>query len=206
MIIHKTKFDIRQWFLITSVQPLIIWFYKESYLRFSSQQFNLQNYHESVHLTNHAIQKKYANGIRDERLPVVSLIHNETSFKGIKQIEIGIFFKLFPFKENMWDCHTFQAYLKQIGKYEMWSERIYPGMQRAIIGTMLACQDNMDRRPNTFELYGADFMISEDFYPWLIEINASPDLAPSTSVTARLCPQAVEDTIKGKLVRLGQGH
>lgn len=64
-------------------------------------------------------------------------------------------------------------------------------------GTMLACQENMDRRQNTFELYGADFMISEDFCPWLIEINASPDLAPSTSVTARLCPQAVEDTIKG---------
>lgn len=101
----------------------------------------------------------------------------------------------------MWDCHTFQAYLRQIGKYEMWPERIYPGMQRAIIGTMLACQDNMDRRPNTFELYGADFMISEDFYPWLIEINASPDLAPSTSVTARLCPQAVEDTVKGNLLR-----
>lgn len=39
-------------------------------------------------------------------------------------------------------------------------------------------------------------MITEDFYPWLIEINASPDLAPSTSVTARLCPQAVEDVIK----------
>lgn len=66
----------------------------------------------------------------------------------------------------------------------MWVERIYPGMQKAIIGTMLACQENMDRRPNTFEFYGADFMISEDFYPWLIEINASPDLAPSTSVTA----------------------
>lgn len=118
----------------------------------------------------------------------------------------------------MWDCHTFQAYLRQIGKYEMWLNRIYPGMQKAIIGSMLACQENMDRRPNTFELYGefiwsiklkifiqflmfnigADFMISEDFYPWLIEINASPDLAPSTSVTARLCPQAVEDTIKGK--------
>ncbi|CRK98567.1 CLUMA_CG011914, isoform A [Clunio marinus] len=174
LIIHKTKFDIRQWFLVTSVQPLIIWFYKESYLRFSSQQFNLLNYHESVHLTNYAIQKKYSNGPRDDRLPV----------------------------ENMWDCHTFQAYLRQLGKFELWGERIYPGMQRAIIGTMLACQDNMDRRPNTFELYGADFMITEDFYPWLIEINASPDLAPSTSVTARLCPQAVEDTIKGNLLTL----
>uniref|UniRef100_A0A182W8U6 Tubulin glycylase 3A n=1 Tax=Anopheles minimus TaxID=112268 RepID=A0A182W8U6_9DIPT len=168
LIIHNTKFDIRQWFMITSVQPLNIWFYKESYLRFSSQQYNLMNYHESVHLTNHAIQKKYHNAVRDERLP----------------------------HENMWDCHTFQAYLRQIDKYEMWSERIYPGMQKAIIGSLLACQDNMDRRPNTFELYGADFMITEDFYPWLIEINSSPDLAPSTSVTARLCPQCVEDTIR----------
>ncbi|XP_052864099.1 tubulin glycylase 3A [Anopheles cruzii] len=168
LIIHNTKFDIRQWFMITSVQPLNIWFYKESYLRFSSQQYNLMNYHESVHLTNHAIQKKYHNAVRDERLP----------------------------HENMWDCHTFQAYLRQIDKYELWSERIYPGMQKAIIGSLLACQDNMDRRPNTFELYGADFMITEDFFPWLIEINSSPDLAPSTSVTARLCPQCVEDTIR----------
>ncbi|CAO1389188.1 unnamed protein product [Diamesa serratosioi] len=166
LIIHKTKFDIRQWFLLTSVQPLVVWFYKESYLRFSSQQYNLSNYHESVHLTNHAIQKKYSNGVRDDRLP----------------------------QENMWDCQTFQAYLRQIGKFEMWNDRIYPG-------TMLACQENMDRRQNTFELYGADFMITEDFCPWLIEINASPDLAPSTSVTARLCPQAVEDTIKVVLDR-----
>lgn len=172
LIIHKTKFDIRQWFLITSVQPMIIWMYKESYLRFSSQQYNLLNYHESVHLTNHAIQKKYTNGVRDERLP----------------------------NENMWDCHTFQAYLRQIGQMEMWTERIYPGMQKAIIGTLLASQENMDRRINTFELFGADFMISEDFYPWLIEINSSPDLGATTSVTARMCPQCLEDIIKGNFV------
>lgn len=71
-------------------------------------------------------------------------------------------------------------------------------MQKAITGSMLASQDMMDRKSNTFELFGADFMVSDDFYPWLIEINSSPDLAPSTSVTARLCPQCVEDSIKGK--------
>lgn len=77
LIIHKTKFDIRQWFLVTSVTPLVVWFYKESYLRFSSQQFNLQNYHESVHLTNYAIQKKYTNqNIRDDRLPVENMWGN----------------------------------------------------------------------------------------------------------------------------------
>lgn len=150
---------------------MVVWFYRESYLRFSSQEYSLSNHHESVHLTNYAIQKKYTNGKRDKRLP----------------------------SENMWDCYSFQAYLRQIGKYNMWLERIFPGMRKAIVGCMLASQENMDRRPNTFELFGADFMICENFYPWLIEINSSPDLGATTSVTARMCPQCLEDVVKGEL-------
>ncbi|XP_030080563.1 tubulin glycylase 3A [Drosophila hydei] len=168
LIVFQTKFDIRQWFLITNTQPLVVWFYRESYLRFSSQEYSLSNHHESVHLTNYAIQKKYTNGKRDKRLP----------------------------SENMWDCYSFQAYLRQIGKSNMWLDRIYPGMRKAIVGTMLASQENMDRRPNTFELFGADFMICENFYPWLIEINSSPDLGATTSVTARMCPKCLEDVVK----------
>ncbi|XP_028159213.1 tubulin glycylase 3A-like isoform X1 [Ostrinia furnacalis] len=174
LVIYDTKFDIRQWFLITNCQPLTIWIYKDSYLRFSSQIFSLSNYHESVHLTNNAVQTKYKNnGDRDKALP----------------------------DENMWDCHTFKAYLRQIGKYEMWDSKIYPGIKQSLIGAMLACQETMDKRQNSFELYGADFMLTEDFTPWLIEINSSPDLAPTTSVTARLCPQCLEDVVKVVLDR-----
>ncbi|XP_028035824.1 tubulin glycylase 3A-like isoform X1 [Bombyx mandarina] len=174
LVIYDTKFDIRQWFLITNCQPLTIWVYKDSYLRFSSQIFSLSNYHESVHLTNNAVQTKYKNNEdRDKALP----------------------------DENMWDCHTFKAYLKQIGKYELWDTKIYPGMKQCLVGAMLACQETMDKRQNSFELYGADFMLTEDFTPWLIEINSSPDLAPTTSVTARLCPQCLEDVIKVVLDR-----
>lgn len=79
----------------------------------------------------------------------------------------------------------------------MWDSKIYPGMKQSLIGAMLASQDSMDKRQNSFELYGADFMLTDDFTPWLIEINSSPDLAPTTSVTARLCPQCLEDVIKG---------
>ncbi|CAG5056553.1 unnamed protein product [Parnassius apollo] len=174
LVIYNTKFDIRQWFLITNCQPLTIWIYKDSYLRFSSQIFSLSNYHESVHLTNNAVQTKYKNtGDRDKALP----------------------------DENMWDCHSFKAYLRQIGKYELWDTKIYPGIKQSLIGAMLACQEAMDKRQNSFELYGADFMLTEDFTPWLIEINSSPDLAPTTSVTARLCPQCLEDVIKVVLDR-----
>ncbi|CAG9121409.1 unnamed protein product [Plutella xylostella] len=174
LIIYNTKFDIRQWFLITNCQPLTIWVYKDSYLRFSSQMFTLSNYHESVHLTNNAVQHKYKNNAeRDKALP----------------------------DENMWDCHSFKAYLRQIGKFEMWDSKIYPGMKQSLIGAMLACQETMDKRQNSFELYGADFMLTEDFTPWLIEINSSPDLAPTTSVTARLCPQCLEDVVKVVLDR-----
>lgn len=79
MIIYNCKFDVRQWFLVTSVQPLIIWMYKESYLRFSSQEYDLVNFHESVHLTNHAVQKRYENGKRDERLPRGIFYNNDKS-------------------------------------------------------------------------------------------------------------------------------
>lgn len=88
---------------------------------------------------------------------------------------------------------------RQIGKHELWDSKIYPGIKQCLIGAMLACQESMDKRQNSFELYGADFMLTEDFTPWLIEINSSPDLAPTTSVTARLCPQCLEDVIKGNL-------
>ncbi|XP_059480260.1 tubulin glycylase 3A-like [Neocloeon triangulifer] len=170
MLIYETKFDIRQWFLITCAQPLTIWMYRESYMRFCSQIFDLQNLHESVHLSNNAVQCRYQNCPRDKALP----------------------------DENMWDCYTFQTYLRSIGRADAWDEIIYPGMRSGIIGTMLASQDWLqDCQKNCFELYGADFLLTEnDLQPWLLEINCSPCMAPSTSVTARMCAQCLEDVLK----------
>ncbi|KMQ98084.1 tubulin--tyrosine ligase-like protein 8 protein [Lasius niger] len=169
LLIHNTKFDIRQWFIVTCAQPLTLWMYRESYLRFCSQKFSLDDFHESIHLCNHAIQCKYNNcGDRDPALPT----------------------------DNMWDATTFKEFLKSQGHGDAWDELIYPGMKQGLVGSLLASQEAMDRRKNSFELYGADFMIMEDFSVWLIEINSHPDMSYSTSVTTRLCRQVMEDTIK----------
>uniref|UniRef100_A0A3P8QFL4 Tubulin tyrosine ligase-like family, member 3 n=1 Tax=Astatotilapia calliptera TaxID=8154 RepID=A0A3P8QFL4_ASTCA len=117
-LIHDTKFDVRQWFLVTDWNPLTVWFYKKCYLRFSTQPLHAR-------------------------------------FNG----------------------------------------------QRALIYALQTAQDLVESRKNTFELYGADFMLDRDLHPWLLEINSSPTMAPSTPVTAHLCAAVQEDTLRVVLDR-----
>ncbi|TGZ70358.1 hypothetical protein CRM22_003241 [Opisthorchis felineus] len=173
LLLYKTKFDIRQWFLITDWSPLTVWWYNECYLRFCSQEFTLDDFSEAIHLSNNSIQHKYTNGPRSENLPA----------------------------ENMWTLRQFQNWLKNQGREDTWDSQIQPAMKRAIIGALLCVQDGMDVRKNCFALYGADFMLTEDFKLWLLEINSSPCMAPSTTVTAKLTTSVLEDTIKVVLDR-----
>ncbi|CAH1141105.1 unnamed protein product [Phyllotreta striolata] len=168
LLIYNTKFDIRQWFMISSTIPLTIWIYKICYLRFSSQTYNLKKLHESIHLTNNSVQCKYRNSQQDPHLPTYC----------------------------MWDSNEFKAYLMGKGQANAYNEIIYPGMKESITAAVLMHQDNMEKRKNSFEVYGADFILTEDFQPWLLEINANPALHASTPVTARLCPKLMEDVIK----------
>lgn len=73
-------------------------------------------------------------------------------------------------------------------------------MKENITAAVLLHQEKFDQHYNCFELYGADFILTEDFKPWLLEINSNPALHASTPITARMCPAVLEDVIKGNVL------
>lgn len=55
------KFDIRQWVLVASVEPLQVYVYKKAYLRICGSHYNIKQYDDPIrHLSNYSIQKKEA--------------------------------------------------------------------------------------------------------------------------------------------------
>ncbi|KAL5245423.1 hypothetical protein ACI65C_012833 [Semiaphis heraclei] len=167
LLIYTCKIDLRQWFLVTNMSPVVVWMYKEGYVRFCTNSFSMENMHESIHLSNVRLQNKYRK-IRNSQVPA----------------------------ECMWDYRELQNHLRNIGQEYVWDELIFPGMSESIYAVLQAATDTSFYRDKTFQLFGADFLITDNFIPYLIEINSIPGLNPSTSVIANLVPMLLRDIVK----------
>ena len=53
-------------------------------------------------------------------------------------------------------------------------------IQRCIIKSMLAVQKLVTNSPNSFQLYGFDFIFDSNGKAWLLEVNGGPSMTANT--------------------------
>ena len=51
-------------------------------------------------------------------------------------------------------------------------------------------------RKNCFELFGYDFILGEDYKPYLLEINTNPGYEESSPLIKMLIPRMIDDALR----------
>jgi len=84
--LNNKKFDIRQWVLVSSMNPLVIYMFSSSYIRICSQEFDLKDIKNSFkHLTNFSLNKgNFQNGVEDSICHIDALKQYLKETKGIE--------------------------------------------------------------------------------------------------------------------------
>ena len=73
-----------------------------------------------------------------------------------------------------------------------------PQMNKMTVDVFRACHGKLDpkRRMHCMEVFGLDFMLDDEFKPYLIEVNTNPCLELSSPLLARLIPNMLENAFK----------
>lgn len=147
MLYKGRKFDVRVWAVALSNQDCF--FCNEGYIRTSSFEYNSTDIKdEYIHLTNNCLQMKDPDNYGKHEQG------NTVSFQ------------------------DFQAFLDdKYGEYKLEFNRDFlDRMKDLAIDCFLSAKNSMNpsKRRNSFEFFGFDFMIDEDFRIWLIEVNTNP--------------------------------
>jgi len=172
-IIDRKKFDIRQWVVVTKWDPLSVWFYEDCYLRFSFADYDpskLKN--RFSHLTNNSVSKNAKDFYerQDE-----TMIHSNEYREYLKSLRVE---------------HR-GAIIE-----DPWMEVVQPKLKATVLRSLESVQDVIQPRTSSFQLFGYDFMVSDDLEAWLLEVNSSPDLSYSTLTTRTLVQAMLPDLCK----------
>ena len=166
LLYYGRKFDIRMWAIVTAKNEIFL--FTKGYLRTSSENFDLKNQDNYVHLTNNCLQKHGGNYGQHEdgnTLPLDAL--NK------------YFAEMFPEHNPTVENH------------------ILPRMRDIVIDTILSVKKELNpmNRKNVFELLGYDFMIDEDLRTWLIEVNTNPYIGVPNDYIAGLLDDMLDDML-----------
>ena len=166
LVINGRKFDIRQWVLVTDLNPLTVWLFETPYVRFGAENYHIDDFKNVFsQLTGNSIAK-----------------HSDKFNTG--EIE-----------GDMWENKEFREFLKKKYGGDPWIE-IQKKIEKIVILSLQCAKHKLFNRKNNFEVFGFDIMLDDKLNVYIIEINASPDWSYSTKVTEKLVKIASDDIMK----------
>ena len=167
LLYQGRKFDIRLWVLFIAEQDDDVYIFRQGHLKATCTKYDPDSNDLYVHLTNYSVQKYNQN---------------------FSKIEIG---NEIPFKD----------FQKELDKNETginFYKDIYPKIVRIVRITGGAAKGKMNflNKKYCFEIFGYDFILDENYQPYLLEINTNPGLEISSPIIDELLPRMVDDALK----------
>uniref|UniRef100_U5EQF5 Putative tubulin polyglutamylase ttll4 n=1 Tax=Corethrella appendiculata TaxID=1370023 RepID=U5EQF5_9DIPT len=161
-LINGSKFDLRLYCLVTSINPLRVYMHTDGLARFASVKYSEKSdtlNDRFMHLTNYSINKLSSNYNANE---------DATACKGHK-----------------WTVKSLWSYLQT---QKVNTERLWGALRNLVLRTILAGEGpihamskcNVGSKYNCYELFGIDVILDSELVPWLLEVNISPSLHSSS--------------------------
>uniref|UniRef100_A0A1B6HDY0 Tubulin--tyrosine ligase-like protein 9 n=1 Tax=Homalodisca liturata TaxID=320908 RepID=A0A1B6HDY0_9HEMI len=91
-----------------------------------------------------------------------------------------------------WSIHKLRHFLTARHGASMVSAT-FDLMARQVVSSLCSVQSSVVQSNHSFELYGYDILLDEKLTPWLLEVNASPTLLPTSLEDYQLKYNMIED-------------
>ena len=176
LLLYGHKFDFRVYMLITSVNPVIV-YYHDGFLRVSLQIFNMTSTNRATHFTNTHIAEdlfKYAK------------VHGNWS--GMTEAELRDFQTW-----NFTRLHNYLYSIQKINDPDWLQNYLRPQLMKAIIHILRSTQHTITRATNTYQLWGMDFIMDDNLKLWFIEANPRPGIMAASPMRKKFMEMMVED-------------
>ncbi|KAJ3275781.1 Tubulin polyglutamylase ttll6 [Terramyces sp. JEL0728] len=185
LLIDGFKFDLRVYVLVTSVNPLRIFIYKDGLARFATEPYQTPNSRNTartcMHLTNYAINKNSEGFVVDEesgsKRSIKMVLNELEKLRDVKQEVIWRRIKDVIVKTII----TVQPALCKLVK---------PWFPASVKTPMTSCGSQC------FEILGFDILLDSKLKAWVLEVNHSPSFACDTQLDKDIKSGVIGDAMK----------
>jgi hypothetical protein len=167
----KFKFDIRCYMLVARNYPTYIVFYHPGYCRLTLKSYSLDKdsfEDASIHLTNAAVQKK----------DPLYAEHKDKQIQTIEEVALQVE------QSGNVKCADFMR------------NDLDHQIKKCMVDVLKASTPKLLRKHGYFDLFGFDFMVSDENELVLLEVNTNPAMSRDNHVLEELLPTVIDGTLQ----------